>query len=57
MVELLDSLETNSQIDSYRIEALIASSGMASIYRATDPVSYTHLDVYKRQPSHHSITR
>jgi serine/threonine-protein kinase len=36
MVELLDSLETNSQIDSYRIEALIASSGMASIYRATD---------------------
>jgi len=36
MVELLDSLETNSQIDSYRIEALIASSAMASIYRATD---------------------
>ena len=31
-----DSLEPGSQIDSYRIEAEVARSGMASIYRATD---------------------
>jgi serine/threonine-protein kinase len=31
-----DSLEAGSQLDSYRIEAPIARSGMASIYRATD---------------------
>jgi serine/threonine-protein kinase len=31
-----DSLEAGSQIDSYRIEALVARSGMASIYRAID---------------------
>ena len=31
-----DSLEAGSQIDSYRIEAPVARSGMASIYRATD---------------------
>jgi hypothetical protein len=30
-----DSLEAGSQIDSYRIEAPVARSGMASIYRAT----------------------
>ena len=32
----LDGLETGSQIDSYRIEAPVARSGMASIYRAVD---------------------
>ena len=31
-----DSLETGSQLDSYRIDAPVARSGMASIYRATD---------------------
>jgi eukaryotic-like serine/threonine-protein kinase len=31
-----DALEAGSQIDSYRIEAPVARSGMASIYRATD---------------------
>ena len=31
-----DSLEAGSQIDSYRIEAPVARSGMASIFRATD---------------------
>jgi serine/threonine-protein kinase len=32
----LDSIEAGSQIDSYRIEAPIARSGMASIFRAID---------------------
>ncbi|MFZ0746200.1 MAG: serine/threonine-protein kinase [Terracidiphilus sp.] len=32
----LDSIETGSQIDSYRIEAPVARSGMASIFRAVD---------------------
>jgi eukaryotic-like serine/threonine-protein kinase len=32
----LDSLETGSQIDHYRIEEAVAQSGMASIYRALD---------------------
>jgi serine/threonine-protein kinase len=32
----LDSIEAGSQIDSYRIEAPVARSGMASIFRATD---------------------
>jgi len=32
----LDSIETGSQIDSYRIDAPVARSGMASIFRATD---------------------
>lgn len=31
-----DSIEAGSQIDSYRIDAPIARSGMASIFRATD---------------------
>jgi serine/threonine-protein kinase len=31
-----DALEAGSQIDSYRIEAPVARSGMASIYRAVD---------------------
>jgi len=31
-----DSLEAGAQLDSYRIEAPVARSGMASIYRATD---------------------
>ena len=31
-----DTIEAGSQIDSYRIEAPVARSGMASIYRATD---------------------
>jgi serine/threonine protein kinase len=31
-----DGLETGTQLDSYRIEAPVARSGMASIYRATD---------------------
>jgi serine/threonine-protein kinase len=31
-----DTLEAGSQIDSYRIEAPVARSGMASIYRALD---------------------
>ena len=31
-----DSLEAGSQIDSYRIDAPVARSGMATIYRATD---------------------
>lgn len=31
-----DSLETGTQLDSYRIDAPVARSGMASIYRATD---------------------
>ena len=31
-----DSLEAGSQLDSYRIDAPVARSGMASIYRATD---------------------
>jgi serine/threonine-protein kinase len=33
---LLDSIEAGSQIDSYRIEAPVARSGMASIFRAID---------------------
>jgi len=32
----LDSVEAGSQIDSYRIEAPVARSGMASIFRAVD---------------------
>jgi serine/threonine-protein kinase len=32
----LDSIEAGSQIDSYRIEAPVARSGMASIFRAID---------------------
>jgi eukaryotic-like serine/threonine-protein kinase len=32
----LDSVEAGTQIDSYRIEAPVARSGMASIFRATD---------------------
>lgn len=32
----LDTIESGSQIDSYRIEAPVARSGMASIFRATD---------------------
>jgi serine/threonine-protein kinase len=32
----LDSVEAGSQIDSYRIEAPVAHSGMASIFRAVD---------------------
>ena len=32
----LDALEPGSQLDFYRIEAPVARSGMASIYRATD---------------------
>ena len=31
-----DTLEPGSEIDSYRIEAPVARSGMASIYRAVD---------------------
>src|ERR1700757_3232230 len=33
---ILDTIETGSQIDSYRIEAPVARSGMASIFRAVD---------------------
>jgi serine/threonine-protein kinase len=33
---LHDSIEAGSQIDSYRIDAPVARSGMATIYRATD---------------------
>src|SRR5271165_6741781 len=33
---LHDSIEAGAQIDSYRIEAPVARSGMASIFRATD---------------------
>jgi serine/threonine-protein kinase len=33
---ILDTVETGSQIDSYRIDAPVARSGMASIFRATD---------------------
>src|SRR5580693_6639660 len=33
---LLDTIDAGSQIDSYRIEAPVARSGMASIFRATD---------------------
>jgi eukaryotic-like serine/threonine-protein kinase len=33
---LFDTIEAGSQIDSYRIEAPVARSGMASIFRATD---------------------
>lgn len=32
----LDSIEAGTQIDSYRIEAAVAQSGMASIFRAVD---------------------
>jgi len=32
----LDTIEVGSQIDSYRIDAPVARSGMASIFRATD---------------------
>jgi len=35
-MSFLDTLEAGSQIDWYRIEATVAHSGMASIYRATD---------------------
>jgi serine/threonine-protein kinase len=35
-VGFLDTLDAGSQIDSYRIEAPVARSGMASIFRATD---------------------
>jgi serine/threonine protein kinase len=31
-----DTLEAGSQIDSYRIDAVVARSGMATTYRATD---------------------
>jgi|CZKF01.1.fsa_nt_gi serine/threonine-protein kinase len=31
-----DTLEAGSQLDSYRIDAPVARSGMASVYRATD---------------------
>lgn len=31
-----DSLDAGSQIDTYRIDALVSRSGMASIFRATD---------------------
>jgi serine/threonine protein kinase len=31
-----DTLEAGAQIDSYRIEAPVARSGMASIFRAVD---------------------
>jgi serine/threonine-protein kinase len=33
---ILDSIEAGAQIDSYRIEAPVARSGMASIFRAID---------------------
>jgi len=33
---ILDSVEAGTQIDSYRIDAPVARSGMASIFRATD---------------------
>ena len=33
---ILDTIEAGSQIDSYRIEAPVARSGMASIFRAVD---------------------
>ncbi len=33
---ILDSIEAGSQIDHYRIEAPVARSGMASIFRAVD---------------------
>src|SRR5580692_5660376 len=33
---ILDTIEPGSQIDSYRIEAPVARSGMASIFRAVD---------------------
>jgi eukaryotic-like serine/threonine-protein kinase len=33
---LLDNIEVGSQIDHYRIESPVASSGMASIFRAVD---------------------
>lgn len=36
MTGYLNSLEAGTQIDSYRIEASVARSGMATIYRATD---------------------
>src|ERR1700758_986269 len=32
----LDTIETGTQIDSYRVDAPVARSGMASIFRATD---------------------
>jgi eukaryotic-like serine/threonine-protein kinase len=32
----LDNIEAGAQIDSYRIEAPVARSGMASIFRAVD---------------------
>ena len=35
-MSLLDTIDTGSQIDSYRIDAPVARSGMASIFRATD---------------------
>jgi serine/threonine protein kinase len=35
-MSFFDSLETGSKIDSYRIDAQVARSGMATIYRATD---------------------
>ncbi len=31
-----DALEAGAQVDSYRIDAVVARSGMATIYRATD---------------------
>ena len=31
-----DTIEAGTQIDSYRIDAPVARSGMASIFRATD---------------------
>src|SRR5208337_2820249 len=35
-MSFFDALETGSKIDFYRIEAQVARSGMATIYRATD---------------------
>ena len=32
-----------------KIEKCLAEYGLASLEDARDPVSYTHLDVYKRQ--------
>ncbi len=35
-MSFLDSVEAGTQIDSYRVDAPVARSGMASIFRATD---------------------
>ena len=35
---------------SHTYDVIVVGAGPAGIFTALEPVSYTHLDVYKRQP-------